>query len=101
MEAVGHLRVAAARTPGDPDLARLLEKLAASPHFPALWSRHEVVRKGHGAKRIRHPVVGELTVRYETLALPADPDQTLVLYVVEPGSSSERALERLSHATPA
>jgi MmyB-like transcription regulator ligand binding domain len=101
LEAVGHLRVAAARTPGDPDLARLLDELAASPRFPALWSRHEVVRKGHGAKRLRHPAVGELTVRYETLALPLDPDQTLVLYVIEPGSSTERALDRLTNARPA
>lgn len=95
LEAIGHLRVAAARAPGDPALARLLHELGGAPRFPELWSRHEVVRKGHGSKRLQHPVVGDVSVRYETLTLPADPDQTLVMYVWEPGSPTEQALQRL------
>ena len=98
LEAVGHLRITAARTPGDPGLARLVARLGASPRFPELWSRHEVARKGHGSKRIVHPRIGELTVRYETLTLPADPDRTLVVYVVEPGSPAEAALRRLTRS---
>lgn len=100
LEAIGFLRVTAARTPGDTGLARLLDELGASPRFPELWSRHEVARKGHGSKRLVHPEVGELTVRYETLTLPADPDQTLVMYVAEPGSPTAAALRRLTHPAP-
>lgn len=100
LEAIGHLRVAMARKPGDLKLNRLLDELSASPRFTELWSRHEVARKGHGSKRLKHPVVGDLTVRYETLTLPVDPDQTLVMYVCEPESTTEQAFARLRSAAP-
>jgi len=34
-------------------------------------------------------VVGELTIDYEALTLPADPDQTLFIYTARPGASQE------------
>lgn len=40
--------------------------------------------------------MGELRLRYETLRLPDDPDQALVIYTAEPGSDSERALRLLA-----
>jgi hypothetical protein len=46
--------------------------------------------------RIAHPLVGELTVRYETLTLPGDQDQSLETYHAEPGSASEEALRLLA-----
>ncbi|MFF1741897.1 MmyB family transcriptional regulator [Streptomyces mirabilis] len=50
---------------------------------------------------IHHPVVGELTLSYETPALPADPDQTICLYTAEPGSASAETLRLLaSWSTP-
>lgn len=96
-EACGHLRLAAGHLMQDPAFQQLIDELgAASPQFHALWLAHDVRQKAHGIKRLRHPVVGHLTVWYETLALPADSDQTLVTYMVEPGSASERAIKRLS-----
>ncbi|MFI8524827.1 hypothetical protein ACIGB8_10290 [Promicromonospora sukumoe] len=44
----------------------------------------------------RHPVVGDLTVEYETLALPGDPGTTLYVYSAEPGSPSQRAVSLLA-----
>lgn len=41
-------------------------------------------------------MVGELTLRTEALALPGDPDQTLFVYLADPGSRSEEALAVLS-----
>lgn len=96
-EACGYLRLTAGRRLHDPELHELVGELSdASPWFREYWLAHEVRQKAHGLKRLRHPDVGELTVWYETLALPADQDQTLVTYTVEPGSPSEEALKRLA-----
>ncbi len=42
-----------------------------------------------------HPVVGELTVDYETFVLPGDSDQALYL-TTEPGSPSRQAISILA-----
>jgi hypothetical protein len=49
-----------------------------------------------GTKRLQHPLVGDLTLAYESLELPADPSLTLVTYSAEPGSASEAALRELA-----
>jgi hypothetical protein len=49
-----------------------------------------------GTKRFQHPLVGELTLAYESLQMPADPGLTLVTYSAEPGSPSEAALGELA-----
>ena len=46
--------------------------------------------------RITHPLVGKLTVGYETFTLPGDQDQSLETYHAEPGSPSEQALRLLA-----
>ncbi len=47
-------------------------------------------------KRIRHPLVGDLTLAYERLELPADAGLAIVTYSAEPGSPSEAALAELA-----
>jgi hypothetical protein len=49
-----------------------------------------------GTKRLRHPVVGDLDLRFETTELPADPGLALLLYTAEPGSPTEHALTFLA-----
>lgn len=44
-----------------------------------------------GTKTFHHPVVGELTVGYETMPLPADPGLVLTVYSPEPASPSADA----------
>ena len=41
-------------------------------------------------------LVGELTVQYETLTMPGDPDQALFVYTTEPGSASRDAMTLLA-----
>ncbi|MEO3812942.1 hypothetical protein ABGB17_28400 [Sphaerisporangium sp. B11E5] len=48
-----------------------------------------------GVKRYRHPVIGELTVTYQAMAPPGEPDQTLMVYTVPPGSPDEQTLRRI------
>ena len=40
-----------------------------------------------GVKLLHHPVVGDdLDLPFESIALPADPTQSLLIYTAEPGS---------------
>jgi hypothetical protein len=45
---------------------------------------------------MRHPLVGDLTLAYERLELPADPGFAIVTYSAEPGSPSAAALRELA-----
>jgi transcriptional regulator with XRE-family HTH domain len=99
---VAWLRMAAGRHPDDAGLAELIGELSMkSEEFRRLWPRHDVREKTHGTKRLRHPIVGPLTLSYETLILPGDRDQALFLYTAEPGSESETALRLLGSAAAA
>ncbi|WP_427885768.1 helix-turn-helix transcriptional regulator [Kribbella sp. GL6] len=101
-ESVDYLRMYAGRHPDDPELAELVGELSIhSPEFREYWARHDVKDKTYGAKLLHHPVVGEIAVSYETLQLPGDPDQLLVTYTVEPGSTSEQNLRLLASWTAA
>ncbi|THA56173.1 helix-turn-helix domain-containing protein [Streptomyces sp. A1136] len=100
-ETVGHLRLYAGQHPGDPLLAALTRELAdRSEEFRLLWADHTVKEKTHGVKLIDHPVVGRLELPYETLALPGEPDQLLVVYTAPPGSETAHRLARLAAEAP-
>ncbi|MEU8959765.1 helix-turn-helix transcriptional regulator [Streptomyces sp. NPDC048518] len=101
-ETVAYLRLDAARCPSDAELCALVGELSVkSEDFRRLWADHQVKEKTHGVKRMNHPVVGELVLPYETLALPGDPDQLMVVYTPEPGSESADRLSLLaSWSTP-
>ncbi|MDO8186032.1 helix-turn-helix transcriptional regulator [Conexibacter sp. JD483] len=95
-ENVAMLRLDAGANPDDQELSALIGELTIkSPEFAGWWTRHEVLRRSHGTKRYHHPVVGPLTISYEALPLPDDPDQTLFVYSAEPGSPSAEALALL------
>ncbi|MFJ9695613.1 helix-turn-helix domain-containing protein [Kitasatospora sp. NPDC101183] len=95
-DTVGSLRLDAGRDPDDPRLASLIGELSlGSADFRRLWADHGIQDKGHGAKRLHHPVVGPLSLCYETLR-PADAGQELVTYHAEPGSASAESLRLLA-----
>jgi hypothetical protein len=56
----------------------------------------DVGRKPHGSIRIRHPLTGEMTLRYETFTLSGDQEQSLSTYHAEPGSASAEGLRLLT-----
>jgi transcriptional regulator with XRE-family HTH domain len=97
---VASLHLYAGRNPHDPQLAELVGELSVhDADFRRWWADHDVYQRTHGTKRYRHPLVGELTLGYEALNPTGDPDQTLGLNTVEPGSPSEQALRLLASWT--
>ncbi|MGW0392429.1 helix-turn-helix transcriptional regulator [Streptomyces sp. NPDC003042] len=99
---VAYLRYDLARHPNDIRFAALIEELTErSPEFGPLWRAQEVAEKAHGGYHLRHPLTGDITLAYESLGLPADPDQTLITYTAAAGSPSEAALRILATAATA
>ncbi|MCY0950773.1 helix-turn-helix transcriptional regulator [Streptomyces sp. H27-S2] len=99
---VAYLRFDLGRHPHDPRFAALIAELGErSPEFTRLWEEREVREATHGGYHLRHPLVGEFTLAYESLNLPDDPDQSLITYTAEAGSPSEAALRILARAAAA
>ncbi|MFE2996675.1 helix-turn-helix domain-containing protein [Nocardia sp. NPDC059246] len=95
-EAVDRLRMAAARTPGDPWLARLVGELSVrDADFRRWWAGHGVRTLAGGRKWLRHPVVGDLELDWQVLQVLTASDQTLVTYTAPEGSPSHEALRIL------
>lgn len=94
---VGIMRAEAGRDPHDKAMQDLVGELSThSEVFRQLWGAHDVRIHGAGTKRFRHPVVGDLTLAYEELAVTAEPGSVLMVYTAEPGSPSAERLRLLA-----
>jgi hypothetical protein len=94
---VAILRTEAGRDPYNRALTDLVGELATrSEAFRTRWAAHDVRLHLTGAKQLRHPVVGELDIVFNTMALPADPGLNLAVYTAEPGSPTEEKLSLLA-----
>jgi transcriptional regulator with XRE-family HTH domain len=94
---VANLRTEAGRNPHDRALQDLVGELSTrSQEFRTRWAAHNVRHHHTGRKRLHHPVIGDLELTYEVLALPADPGLSLVVYSAEPGSASQDGLKLLA-----
>jgi transcriptional regulator with XRE-family HTH domain len=95
-ETVAMLRLDASRHPNDKQLADLIGELTVRcPEFSGWWHDHKVLQRTHGRKTYRNALVGDLEFHYEALTLPGDPDQTLCVYNVEPGSPTAERIQLL------
>jgi hypothetical protein len=95
-DVVAMLRAEAGRDPYDRALSDLIGQLSTrSEEFRVRWAAHDVRLHRTGVKRYHHPIVGDLTLAYEALELPADPGQTIFAYTAEPNSPSDEALRLL------
>jgi transcriptional regulator with XRE-family HTH domain len=91
-----YLRLDVGRHPDDPALGALVAELCRNGDFAEVWARHDVRDKTHGRYTYRNPVVGEITLDYETFRAPDDPDQALIMHTVPEGSPAEAALQLLA-----
>ncbi|MFF7748895.1 helix-turn-helix transcriptional regulator [Streptomyces sp. NPDC007971] len=95
-QTVAHLRLNAGLYADDRELCALVGELSLkSEDFRRLWADHQVRECAYGVKKVRHPEVGVLTLPYETLTVPGDPEQTIVVYTPEPGSDTAQRLALL------
>jgi transcriptional regulator with XRE-family HTH domain len=96
-DTVASLRSEAGKNPYDHSLTELVGELSTrSAEFRKLWARHDVYVHTTGAKRLRHPVVGELELSFEAMELAAEPGVSIVTYSAEPGSRSAEGLSLLA-----
>ena len=96
-ECVAGLRTQAGRYPFDRDLSGLVGELSTrSEEFAALWATHDVRLHRQVEKHFHHPVVGDLALRYERLAVAGDPGLEIFAYMAEPGSPSAEAFSFLA-----
>ncbi|MEU2287400.1 helix-turn-helix transcriptional regulator [Streptomyces sp. NPDC013178] len=101
-QSVAYLRMLAGHHQDDRGLTSLVGELSLkSEDFRRLWADHPVAECAYGVKRVQHPVAGLLTLPYETLAISANADQTLLVYTPEPGSETEERLALLGSWTSA
>ncbi|WP_157951376.1 hypothetical protein [Rhodococcus opacus] len=67
-----------------------------SDSFRTRWGAHDVRYHATGVKGFHHPVVGDLTLAFQSLAMPSDPGYRMTIYTAEPGSPSEEGLSLLA-----
>jgi transcriptional regulator with XRE-family HTH domain len=102
-DTVALLRAEAGRNPYDRALSDLIGELSTrSETFGTRWAAHNVRFHRTGVKHLHHPVVGDLTLAYESMDLTADAGLRLNAYTAEPGTPSQDALQLLASwtATP-
>jgi len=96
-DAVAILHSEAGRDPYDRDLSDLVGELSTrSDMFRTRWAAHNVRFHDTGSKRFHHPVVGDLSLTFETMQLTADAGLLLFVYTAEPGSKSAEAMNLLA-----
>ncbi|WP_433781931.1 helix-turn-helix domain-containing protein [Actinomycetospora sp. CA-101289] len=93
---VADLRGSTSRYPHDPDLAALVDDLAATgPAFGALWDSGDVAEHHQSRKTIVHPEVGEVDILCDTLTTAED-DLRLLVFTPAPGSDARGRLDLLA-----
>lgn len=96
-DVVAILRSEAGRDPHDKALQDLIGELSTrSELFRSRWAAHNVRLHRTGVKHLQHPVVGELTLDFDAMELPADTGLTIIAYSAEPASPSADNLRLLA-----
>ncbi|MFE1796521.1 helix-turn-helix transcriptional regulator [Streptomyces sp. NPDC059517] len=94
---VSLLRTEAGRAPGDSELTGLIGELVTrSEEFRTAWAKHNVRLHHTGRKAFRHPAVGEITLDFDAMHLPAQPGLTLTAYSAAPHTPAHDALKLLA-----
>ena len=94
---VNLLRTDAGRDPYDRGISDLVGELSTrSEEFRIRWAKRNVRLHHSGKKRFHHPIVGDVTLDWVALPLPADPGLFLTIYTPEPASPSADAISLLA-----
>jgi transcriptional regulator with XRE-family HTH domain len=94
---VGALRREMGLHPDDVRLRQLVDELRqADDDVARWWDDHGVRDYASVPKQINHPVAGPLSFDIELVTMANLPDQHLIVYTVQPGSATARALPLLA-----
>ena len=95
-EAVSALRLLAGQDSTNTALVSLIGELATrSDDFRTWWGGHTVRTHTTGTKQINHPIVGEMSLIFQTLSLPSNSGIVITTYLTETGTTSADALDLL------
>ncbi len=88
-------RIDAARAGAEEEVKPLIDELCErSSEFAAVWRDDDVQSLGEIVKRLRHPVLGSITLEYSSFSVDGRPDLSLVAY--NPATARDRcALQSL------
>jgi hypothetical protein len=96
-DAAAMLRLEAGRNPHDKALIELVGELSTrSETFRQRWASHDVKFHRSGQKRLRHPVVGQLALDFESMELSSAPGLQLNVYTAATGTPTADALKLLA-----
>jgi hypothetical protein len=86
-----------AAPPHDRKLIALVGELSTqSEIFRKRWASHDVQYHRSGQKRLRHPVVGQLDLNFESMELSSEPGLTLNIYTAAPDTPAADGLTMLA-----
>ena len=96
-DAAAMLRLEAGRNPHDKALIALVGELSTrSETFRRRWASHDVTFHRSGQKRLRHPVVGQLDLDFESMELSSAPGLQLNVYTAAGGTPTADGLKLLA-----
>jgi hypothetical protein len=96
-DAAAMLRLEAGKNPHDKALIELVGRLSTSSElFRQRWASHDVQFHRSGRKRLRHPVVGQLDLDFESMELASAPGLHLIVYTAPAGTPSADGLRLLA-----
>jgi transcriptional regulator with XRE-family HTH domain len=96
-DAAAMLRLEAGKNPHDKGLIELVGELSTrSELFRRRWASHDVQFHRSGRKRLRHPVVGQLDLDYQSMEIASAPDLRLNVYTAAAGTPTADALKLLA-----
>jgi len=96
-DAAAMLRLEAGRNPHDEELIALIGELSTrSELFRQRWASQDVRFHRSGRKRLRHPVVGQLDLDFESMELPSEPGLQLNIYTAATGTPTADKLKLLA-----
>lgn len=96
-DAAAMLHLEAGKHPGDRGLIELVGELSThSELFRQRWASHDVQFHRSGMKRLRHPVVGQLDLNFESMELASHPGLYLNVYTAPVGSPTADGLQLLA-----
>ncbi|MFG6490836.1 helix-turn-helix transcriptional regulator [Microbacterium sp. P03] len=93
---VANLRAASTQFPGEPRVAKVIGELSMeSALFSTLWAEHEVRPRIEAEELFHHPVVGDLRIQFDAMAVSGVPGQRLYVYTPIPDHPGSRAFRAL------